>query len=219
MEKKKVDGRLIIIVLGKSIMMRITKMGKDDKNERPSTTHISIIDKYGNAISMTSSIEFMFGSGLMTSGFLLNNQMTDFSFYPEDDKGNLIANRPQAKKKPRSSMSPTMIFDLDGKIKMILGSPGGSRIICYVAASIVRLIDLDIDPEKVILEPNICNRGAETTVEKGKIGDSIAEALSFKGHKAIRKNMTSGLHIIFKNNLDEYYGLADQRREGAAFGL
>ena len=97
-------------------------------------------------------------------------------------------------------MSPTMIFDLDGKIKMILGSPGGSRIICYVAASIVRLIDLDIDPEKVILEPNICNRGAETTVEKGKIGDSIAEALSFKGHKVIRKNMTSGLHIIFKNN-------------------
>ena len=168
---------------------------------------------------MTSSIEFMFGSGLMASGFLLNNQMTDFSFYPKDKEGNLIANRPQPGKKPRSSMSPTIVFDPDGKIKMILGSPGGSRIICYVAASIVRLVDLDIDPEKVTLEPNICNRGEKTTIEKGKIGDSIAEALSIKGHKVIRKNMTSGLHIIFKNNFDEFYGIADQRREGAAFGL
>ena len=191
----------------------------DSSSEKPSTTHLSIIDRYGNAISMTSSIEFMFGSGLMASGFLLNNQMTDFSFYPKDEEGNLIANRPQPGKKPRSSMSPTIVFDPNGKIKMILGSPGGSRIICYVAASIVRHIDLDIDPEKVTLEPNICNRGGKTTIEKGKIGDSIAEALSIKGHKIIRKNMTSGLHIIFKNNFDEFYGVADQRREGAAFGL
>tara|TARA_B100000686_G_scaffold344611_1_gene427583 strand:- start:15622 stop:17364 length:1743 start_codon:yes stop_codon:yes gene_type:complete len=196
-----------------------THNGLDSNSEKPSTTHISIIDRYGNAISMTSSIEFMFGSGLMASGFLLNNQMTDFSFYPKDKNGNLIANRPQPGKKPRSSMSPTIVFDSDGKIKIILGSPGGSRIICYVAASIIRLIDLDIDPEKVTLEANICNRGGKTTIEKGKIGDSIAEALLLKGHNVTRKNMTSGLHIIFQNNSDEFYGVADQRREGAAFGL
>ena len=173
----------------------------------------------GNAISMTSSIEFMFGSGLMSSGFLLNNQMTDFSFYPKDEAGNLIANRPQAGKKPRSSMSPTVVFDPEGNIKMILGSPGGSRIICYVAASLIRIIDMNIDPMAVTKEPNICNRGGKTTLEIGEIGDSLEAALKLKGHEIQRKNMTSGLHIIYKDDSGSFYGIADQRREGAAYGL
>ena len=127
---------------------KTSQRGSDSISERSSTTHISIIDMQGNAISMTSSIEFMFGSGLMSSGFLLNNQMTDFSFYPKDEAGNLIANRPQAGKN-HGSMSPTVVFDPEGNIKMILGSPGGSRIICYVAASLIRIIDMNIDPMAV----------------------------------------------------------------------
>ena len=197
----------------------ISNIGNDTTSEIASTTHISIIDSYGNAISMTSSIEFMFGSGLMSSGFLLNNQMTDFSFYPKDEKGNIIANRPEPGKKPRSSMSPTIVFDPEGNIKMILGSPGGSRIICYVASSLVRIIDLNIDPMKVTDTANICNRGVNTSIEKGKIGDSLAEMLQLKGHEVNRKNMTSGLHIIYKNSIGDYYGIADHRREGTAFGL
>ena len=204
---------------GKFENFEVTNRGMDTYSEKPSTTHISIVDAFGNAISMTSSIEFMFGSGLMASGFLLNNQMTDFSFYPKDQKGNLIANRPQSGKKPRSSMSPTIVFDSEGKMRIVLGSPGGSRIICYVAASLVRMIDLGVKPKLVTLEPNICNRGSKTTIEEGKIGDLIAESLQLKGHKLSRKSMTSGLHIIYKDHLGQLYGIADQRREGAAYGL
>ena len=194
-------------------------LGIDSTSEQPSTTHLSIIDKYGNALALTSSIEFMFGSGLMASGFLLNNQMTDFSFYPKDKDGNLIANRPEGKKKPRSSMSPTLAFDSEGELRIILGSPGGSQIICYVAASLVRIIDLNISPEKITEQPNICNRGYKSDVEEGTIGDVLTKELEKKGHKINRKSMTSGIHIIYKDNIENLHGIADQRREGTAFGL
>ena len=194
-------------------------LGIDSTSEKPSTTHLSIIDKYGNALALTSSIEFMFGSGLMTSGFLLNNQMTDFSFYPKDKEGNLIANRPQGKKKPRSSMSPTLVFDSEGELRIILGSPGGSQIICYVAASLVRVIDLNIRLENITEQPNICNRGFKSDIESGTIGDILTKELENKGHKINRKNMTSGIHMIYKDNVKKLYGVADQRREGTAYGL
>ena len=193
-------------------------LGQDVTSEESSTTHISIIDGNGNGIALTSSIEFMFGSGLMTSGFLLNNQMTDFSFYPKDKEGNLIANRPEGKKKPRSSMSPTLVFDPSGNLRMVLGSPGGSQIICYVAASLVRMIDLNIKPENVTHLPNICNRGFASFVEKGEKGDILSEELERIGHEIKRKNMTSGLHIIVKDLDGYYHGVADQRREGTAAG-
>ena len=194
-------------------------LGIDSTSEKPSTTHLSIIDKYGNALALTSSIEFMFGSGLMTSGFLLNNQMTDFSFYPKDKEGNLIANRPQGKKKPRSSMSPTLVFDSEGDLRIILGSPGGSQIICYVAASLVRVIDLNIRLENITEQPNICNRGFKSDIESGTIGDILTKGLENKGHKINRKNMTSGIHMIYKDNAKKLSGIADQRREGTAYGL
>tara|TARA_B100001059_G_scaffold90187_2_gene88804 strand:- start:3045 stop:4808 length:1764 start_codon:yes stop_codon:yes gene_type:complete len=194
-------------------------LGIDSTSEKPSTTHLSIIDKYGNALALTSSIEFMFGSGLMTSGFLLNNQMTDFSFYPKDKEGNLIANRPEGQKKPRSSMSPTLVFDSEGDLRMILGSPGGSQIICYVAASLVRMIDLNISPENITEQPNICNRGFRSDIEEGIIGDALAKELEEIGHKIKRKSMTSGIHIIYKDSMKNLHGVADQRREGSAFGL
>ena len=198
---------------------KTSHLGLDSTSEKPSTTHLSIIDKYGNALALTSSIEFMFGSGLMTSGFLLNNQMTDFSFYPKDKEGNLIANRPEGKKKPRSSMSPTLVFDSEGELRMILGSPGGSQIICYVAASLVRMIDLNISPEKITEQPNICNRGFKSDVEAGIIGDILTKELEKKGHEINRKSMTSGIHLIYKDIKEKIHGIADQRREGSAFGL
>ena len=108
--------------------------------------------------------------------------MTDFSFYPKDKEGNLIANRPEGQKKPRSSMSPTLVFDSEGELRMILGSPGGSQIICYVAASLVRMIDLNISPEKITEQPNICNRGFRSDIEEGIIGDAYG--------KRIRRNRT-----------------------------
>ncbi len=208
-------GITVLQILG----IHARHLGIDSTSEKPSTTHISIIDKYGNALALTSSIEFMFGSGLMTSGFLLNNQMTDFSFYPKDEKGNLIANRPEGKKKPRSSMSPTLVFDAKGELKIVLGSPGGSQIICYVAASLVRMIDLNISPGKVTEFPNICNRGFKSDIEEGVIGDILSKSLENKGHKINRKSMTSGLHIIYKDYMGNLHGIADQRREGSAFGL
>ena len=192
--------------------------GQDVTSEKSSTTHISIIDGNGNGIALTSSIEFMFGSGLMTSGFLLNNQMTDFSFYPKDKNGNLIANRPEGKKKPRSSMSPTLVFDPEGNLRMVLGSPGGSQIICYVAASLVRIIDLNIRPEYVTNLPNVCNRGFKSFIEKGEKGDILSSELIKLGHEVKRKEMTSGLHIIYKDSTGYFHGVADQRREGSAAG-
>ena len=193
-------------------------LGQDITSEKSSTTHISIIDSSGNGIALTSSIEFMFGSGLMTSGFLLNNQMTDFSFYPRDKNGHLIANRPEGKKKPRSSMSPTFVFDSKGDLRMVLGSPGGSQIICYVAASLVRLIDLNISPENITQLQNVCNRGFKSFVEKGEKGDILSDELIKLGHAVKRKDMTSGLHIIYKDSKGYFHGVADQRREGTAKG-
>ena len=95
----------------------------------------------------------------------------------------------------------------------------GSQIICYVAASLVRIIDLNISPEKITEQPNICNRGYKSDVEEGTIGDVLTKELEKKGHKINRKSMTSGIHIIYKDNIENLHGIADQRREGTAFGL
>ena len=194
------------------------KMGKDMTSELNSTTHISIIDQFGNAASLTSSIEFMFGSGLMVSGFLLNNQMTDFSFYPFDGEGHPIANRPEARKKPRSSMSPTLVFDSSGSLRLVIGSPGGSRIICYVAVSLVRFIDLNMSIKDIVKSPNICNRGSYSAVETGSKGDEITKDLEKLGYKIERKKMVSGLHIVYRDENGILWGTADPRREGTAVG-
>ena len=192
--------------------------GKDTTSEFDSTTHISIIDQFGNGAALTSSIEFMFGSGIMTSGFLLNNQMTDFSFYPKDLEGRLIANRPDSMKKPRSSMSPTFLLDNNNNLRMVLGSPGGSRIICYVAASLLRYIDLGMSIKDIVQSPNVCNRGSYTTIEKGPKGDLLAKNMEEYGHEIKRKKMVSGIHIVYRDDEGMLWGAADPRREGASVG-
>ena len=124
-----------------------------DSFELPSTSHISVVDADGNAVSMTTSIESAFGSRVMVHGILLNNQLTDFSFRPAGDAGP-IANRVEPGKRPRSSMSPTMIFDADGALLAAVGSPGGSRIIGYVVQSIVAMVDWGLDPQAAVSLPH-----------------------------------------------------------------
>ena len=133
--------------------------------DHPSTTHISIIDKSGNAVSFTSSIQYFFGSGVLVGGFLLNNQLTDFAFVPEVD-GKIVANRPEAGKKPRSSMSPTLVFDEDDNLFMVVGSPGGSRIISYVVKTIVSVLDFHVPINEAVALPNFTKMNDYLEIEK-----------------------------------------------------
>jgi gamma-glutamyltranspeptidase/glutathione hydrolase len=190
--------------------------GEDDAYELTSTSHISIVDKQGNAVSMTSSIEFMFGSGIMVEGFLLNNQLTDFAINPTRDN-KLVLNRAQGGKRPRSSMSPTMVFDKDNNLKLVIGSPGGSRIINYVAQTIINVLDFDMDVQSAISFPRITNRNDVTSLEKGTPIASIQSALEKKGHTVRVVDLNSGLHGI-QITEGKLVGGADPRREGVAVG-
>ena len=184
--------------------------------EQPSTTHFSIIDKEGNGFSMTSSIEMAFGSTVMVRGFLLNNQLTDFSFSDTKDD-TLIANRVQAGKRPRSSMSPFMIFDKDDNLVMLIGSPGGSRIINYVAKTMLGVLEWNMDIQTAISMPHYINRNGDTDLEKGTVAVNLKEGLEAKGHKINIRDLNSGLHgiVITKDGLQ---GGADPRRVGRALG-
>ncbi|NQV80747.1 MAG: gamma-glutamyltransferase [Alphaproteobacteria bacterium] len=195
---------------------RGSEFGIGETLELPSTTHFSIVDDKGNAVSMTSSVENTFGSRLMVRGFLLNNQLTDFSFRPDND-GVPVANRVEAGKRPRSSMSPMIVLDGRGRFRMAVGSPGGSRIIGYVVKTLVGVIDWQLDVQSAIDLPNITNRGRATEIER--LGDhaGMLQALSQLGHDAVAVEMTSGIHAIVRDGRG-LWGGADPRREGLAVG-
>lgn len=189
---------------------------RDDRSSgQPSTTHLSIVDGAGNAVALTSSVETAFGSGLMVKGFLLNNQLTDFAFEPAGPDG-LVANRVAAGKRPRSSMAPTVITDADGRLRAVLGSPGGSRIICYVAQAIVLAVDWKLDASSVVGFPHICNRGGPTEIEVDTAFASFEQPLSDLGHTVAARPMTSGLNVILVGEDGGLSGAADPRREGTA---
>jgi gamma-glutamyltranspeptidase/glutathione hydrolase len=204
------------------------------------TSHVSIVDRYGNALSMTTTIESSFGNGVMVNGFLLNNELTDFSFAATDSTGLPIANRVQGNKRPRSSMSPTIVFDADGKVEIVTGSPGGSRIIGYTAQSIVSMIDFGLDPQQAINVPHYMNRNGRTDIETPIPGvtldydaAALATALKERGHSNPTVPLeersvgiiaqTSGLSIIQvlegnNRNKTILVGGADQRRDGTVGG-
>ena len=182
----------------------------------PSTTHFSIRDKNGNALSMTSSIENAFGSTLLVRGFLLNNQLTDFSFAAKSEGGAPIANRAQGGKRPRSSMSPSIIF-LDGAPALIIGSPGGSRIINYTARAIIAVLDWKLDIQSALELPHYTNRNGATDLEKDTAAEKLKEPLESMGHKTNIRPLASGLHGIQIIN-GKLEGGADPRREGIAAG-
>lgn len=193
-----------------------TRLWADDESlELPSTTHFSIIDADGNAVSMTSTIENGFGSRLMTNGFLLNNELTDFSFRDQVD-GKPIANRVEPGKRPRSSMAPTIVLK-DGKPVLIIGSPGGSRIIGYVAKTIIAHLDWGMDIQKAISSPHLVNRFGKFDVEKGTEAEALIPALEAIGYEIDVRSLTSGLHGIVIGP-DGLQGGADHRREGVAMG-
>ena len=184
----------------------------NDSFELPSTSHISIVDGDGNAISMTTSVEMAFGSALMVNGFILNNQLTDFALSPERN-GLPIANRVEPFKRPRSSMAPMMVFNPDGTLKLVVGSPGGSRIINYVAQTIVGVLDWQLNPQQAINLPKITNRNKVTTLEKGTTIAELKADFEAKGHKVAVRDLNSGVHAIELKN-GKLYGGADPRREG-----
>jgi gamma-glutamyltranspeptidase/glutathione hydrolase len=182
------------------------------QHDPPSTTHLSVVDQWGNAVALTASIESAFGSRLMVRGFLLNNELTDFAFQPEVDE-RPVANRVQGGKRPRSSMAPTMVLDRQGRLVLVIGSPGGSRIIGYVLQSLVAALDWGLDMEAVTALPHAVNRNGATELETGKGLHDAAEGLKERGHEVKFVPMTSGLNGI-RIEENQLSGGADPRREG-----
>jgi gamma-glutamyltranspeptidase/glutathione hydrolase len=186
----------------------------DDPIDLPSTSHISIVDSYGNVASMTTTIENAFGSRIMVGGFMLNNELTDFSFRSHRD-GVPIANRLEPGKRPRSSMAPTIVMK-DGEPVMAIGSPGGSRIIGYVAQAIVAQLDWGLDVQQAVSLPHMVNRFGTYDLEEGTQAAAIQSSLENLGYKVGVRGLNSGLHAITIG--DTLRGGADPRREGIAIG-
>jgi gamma-glutamyltranspeptidase/glutathione hydrolase len=191
--------------------------GTDRTIERHGTSHISIVDDQGNAVSMTTTIEGAFGSHLWVKGFLLNNELTDFSFLPTDQEGVAVANAVAGSKRPRSSMAPTLVFDADGEFKGATGSPGGSRIILYVAKTLVALIDWGLDAQAAAAFMNFGSDGGPLVYEVNSPQTLDAVALKAYGQEIKSELMTSGVHTIWRRD-GRLEGGADPRREGVALG-
>lgn len=183
----------------------------------PSTSHFSIVDGDGNAVSMTTTVEFVFGSNLIAGGFILNNQLTDFSREPRRE-GKLVANAPAGGKRPLSSMSPTFVFDEDDELVLVMGSPGGPRIIAYVAKALIGVLDWGLDVQTAIALPNqTIGRSGNIDLEADTALVELRSGLEALGHKVDVKRLTSGLHGISLLN-GELSGGADPRREGIVLG-
>ncbi|MGD8173975.1 gamma-glutamyltransferase [Vibrio sp. TRT 21S02] len=188
---------------------------QDESIELPSTSHFNVVDKEGNVVSITTTIENAFGSRLMVRGFLLNNELTDFSFRTHKE-GHPIANRLEPGKRPRSSMAPTIIMQNE-KPYMAIGSPGGSRIIGYVAQAIIAHTQWDMNIQQAINQPHLLNRFGELDIEQGTSAEKFAPKLESMGFKVNVRDLNSGLHVI-RMTESGLEGAADPRREGSAIG-
>ena len=186
------------------------------------TSHISIVDAYGNAIAMTTTIEDVFGSRQMVRGFLLNNELTDFSFAPADAEGQPIANRVQPGKRPRSSMAPTLVFDkATGQLVMSGGSPGGALIIHFTAKTLYGVLNWGLLPQHAINLPNFASLNGPTVLEEKRFPPALVEQLRARGAEVREQNMTSGLQAIARGEAHGkpvWFGGADPRREGVVMG-
>jgi gamma-glutamyltranspeptidase/glutathione hydrolase len=192
------------------------RIGIDATAELPSTSHMVAADAQGNVVSMTTSIETAFGSKIMVDGFLLNNQLTDFSLVPVDDLGRPIANRVQGGKRPRSSMAPMLVLE-QGRPYLAIGSPGGSAIINYVAKSLAGVLLWNLNVQQAIDLPNYGSRNAATEVETGRLDSDVLDQLRTMGHPVREQDFPSGLHGI-RVTTQGLEGGADPRREGRAEG-
>ena len=197
--------------------VRAGSFGDGVSPELPATSHLSIVDAAGNAAAMTSSIEHAFGSRRMVRGFLLNNQLTDFSFHGTRG-GRKLANRIEGGKRPRSSMAPTMVFGADGRLVLVIGSPGGSRIIGYVAQRIVAVLDWRMDVQSAIAMGHALSRNNGIELERRTRVARMAGALRRLGNRVRLGDMNSGLHGIQILPDGTLLGGADPRREGVVAG-
>ncbi|SNR90574.1 gamma-glutamyltransferase 1 Threonine peptidase. MEROPS family T03 [Azospirillum sp. RU38E] len=182
----------------------------------PSTTHISIVDDEGRMVSMTNSVEFAFGSGLVAAGMVLNNELTDFAFVPVKD-GVPVSGAVGPGRRPRSSMSPMVVFDAQGRPVVAVGSPGGAAIIGYVAQALVAMLDWGLDPQQAVNLPILLNRNGATQIESLPQADRLADALAGMGHEVKREAINSGVHAI-RWTAHGWQGGADPRRDGVAVG-
>ena len=186
------------------------------------TSHISIVDGQGNALAMTTTIEDAFGSRQMVKGFLLNNELTDFSFVPQDAQGRLVANRVQANKRPRSSMSPTLVFDkATGQLVMSVGSPGGAMIIHFTAKTLYGVLNWGLSPQQAIDLPNLGSVATPVMLEAQRFSPSMSEALRARGADVRELAMPSGVQAIVRQGVqgrEVWVSGADSRREGVVMG-
>ncbi len=193
-----------------------TALAPDENSELAATSHLSVVDAQGNAVAMTTTIESQFGSRIMVRGFLLNNQMTDFSFVPAEN-GRPVANRVEGGKRPRSSMAPTLVFGADGRLVLAVGSPGGNAIINHVAKTLVGVLDWKRDIQQAAALPNMGSRNRATELERGSQIERLAAPLRAMGHDVVVIDSTSGVHGIAISP-EGLSGGADPRREGTALG-
>ncbi len=189
----------------------------DQAPEQPSTSHFVIRDAEGNLVSMTTSIEMAFGSTLMAGGFLLNNQLTDFSFLPEQD-GKPVANRIAPGKRPRSSMAPVIVFDKDNRPVAALGSPGGSRIINYVAQTLLLMLHTELSLQEILHQGHVSNRNGLTELEQGTSAEQLLFELQDRGHPVKIRELNSGIHALRRRDDGRWEAGVDPRREGLALG-
>lgn len=183
------------------------------------TAHMSILDAEGRAVSMTTTVESPFGAHVVVRGFFLNNQLTDFSFLPEME-GRPVANRVEGGKRPRSSMSPMLVFQ-QGQLEAVAGSPGGARIIGYVAQALVAMLDWNLDPQAATALPHVGALNAMSEVERGTAAAGLAPALIARGAPVETREMNSGLNLIRIQRQGEarrLLGGTDPRREGMIAG-
>jgi gamma-glutamyltranspeptidase / glutathione hydrolase len=191
--------------------------GRDATGNVFGTSHFVVVDARGNVVSMTTTVEAPYGSQRMVGGFFLNNQLTDFSFRPVDAQGVPVANAPAAGKKPRSSMSPTLVFDADGHFEIAVGSPGGNAIIAYVSKTLVGMLDWGLSPQDAIALPNIIARRTPVAFERPRMPPGVQQGLEALGHRFDDGSRAegSGIHAI-RLMPDGLVGGADPRREGVA---
>jgi gamma-glutamyltranspeptidase/glutathione hydrolase len=193
------------------------RFGRGQALELPSTSHISIVDRYGNAVAMTTTIEDAFGSKLLTAGgFLLNNELTDFSFTPVES-GRPVANSVEGGKRPRSAMAPTIVYDAQRRVVVVAGSPGGPAIINYVAKTLIGILDRGLDPQTAVDLPNIGSRNGPTELERGTKAEALASKLEALGEATEIVDQNSGLQVIVRS-AGRWLGGADSRREGTVSG-
>jgi len=189
--------------------------GDDSTVDMAGTTHFVVIDREGDVVSMTASVESVFGSTRMAGGMFLNNQLTDFSFQPKDKLGRPQANRVEPNKRPRSSMSPTIVLDKDGEFLMATGSPGGNSIIAYTAKTLVGVLDWGLTPQQAVDLPNMVARGDKVRIEKDRASPELIGGLkSFGLNVTESKGENSGLSVIYRQPDGTLLGGVDLRREG-----